>query len=174
MNYKIREALESDAEGITFVHVSSWKTSYAGIIDQTFLDNISYVDRLNRWREILKDKESLHLVAVIDDQIIGFADAGTVRPEPGISKDSGEIYAIYILEDHKRKGIGKALFKECRRWFGNQNIGHFIVWALEENLQAKAFYEDEGGENITQKTISMGDKGYRESCYLFTLENSDY
>ncbi len=66
--YTIREATQLDAEGITFVHVNSWKTSYAGIVDQAFLNNISYEKRLASRKEIFLSKDSLHLVALLDAQ----------------------------------------------------------------------------------------------------------
>lgn len=177
--YTIRKAYESDAEGIAFVHVNSWKTSYAGIIDQDFLDDISYDRRLAFWKETLKSKNTLHLVAVFDDQIIGFADAGSIRPQSVIDhhplfKDKkekiGEIYAIYLLEHHKGKGLGKALFQRCRLWFDQEGLEFFVVWALVDNIHAKHFYEKEGGKPKGEKTITIDDKNYPEACYLFRTQ----
>ncbi|MBA3813674.1 MAG: GNAT family N-acetyltransferase [Alphaproteobacteria bacterium] len=121
--YEIREALPGDAEGIAFVHIKSWKTSYAGIIDQSYLDNISYDQRLALRKKILASKDPLQLVVTLNGQIVGFADAGPLRPELhherySFFKDSqekrAEIYAIYLLEEHKGKGLGRALYQHCR------------------------------------------------------------
>jgi hypothetical protein len=62
--YSIRKATSLDAEAITLVHVNSWQTSYTGIIEQSFLDNISFDKRLASWKEILQSKSMLHLVAL--------------------------------------------------------------------------------------------------------------
>lgn len=177
--YRIRKATESDAEGIAFVHVKSWQTSYAGIINQPFLDNISYDKRLASWKEILQSKNMLQLELVIlfDEQIVGFAGVGPVRPESRVDQHSlfknkeaniGEIYAIYLLEQHKGKGCGKALFDASRLWLCQQGFASFVVWALADNIRAGRFYEKEGGEIIGKKTRNIDDKDYQEACYLFT------
>jgi len=168
--YTIREATERDAEGITFVNVNSWQTSYAGIIEQSFLDAISYEKRLAFRKEILASKNALHLVALADEIIVGFADAGSVRSEPAeiFCQKRGEIYAIYLLEQHKRKGIGKALYKQCRGWFSQQDMETFVTWVLTNNHRARQFYEKEGGTLIGEKTALIGDKNYQEVCYMFT------
>jgi GNAT superfamily N-acetyltransferase len=79
----------------------------------------------------------------------------------------GEIYAIYLLREHQRKGLGKKLYQECRRWFKAQGYHHFVTWGLANNTRARHFYESEGGELIGEITINIGDKDYQEVCYLF-------
>jgi len=172
-SYTIREATERDAEGITGVNVRSWQTSYAGIIEQSFLNAISYEKRLAFRKEILASKHALHLVALVDETIVGFADAGPVRSEPAetVCQKRGEIYAIYLLEQHKRKGIGRALYKRCRNWFSQQGIETFVTWALTNNHRARQFYEKEGGTLIGEKTSLIGDKNYQEVCYMFTTQS---
>ena len=167
----IRDAIPSDAEGITFVHVNSWQTSYAGIVDQDFLDNISYEKRLDRRKEILKSKTMLHLVVLSGEQIVGFADVGPIRSESceglHVCENVGEIYAIYLLEDHKGKGCGKALFASCREWLKTNELKSFVVRALVDNVRARRFYEKEGGKIIRTTYINIGDKQYEEVSYLF-------
>lgn len=168
--YSIRQATESDAEGIAFVHVKSWQTSYVGIVDQAFLNNISYDKRLASWKEILKSKKGLRLVALFDGQVVGFVGAGLLRSDPHLNlkeENIGEVYAIYLLEEHKGKGLGKALFQECRLWFAQQDIISFVTWVLTENLRAKQFYECEGGTIIAERIQKIGEKDYNESCYVF-------
>lgn len=171
--YHIRHATESDAEGIAFVQVNSWKTSYVGIIDQDYLENISYEKRLSVWKEILQSENARELVVLLEKQIIGFASFGLIRSESRLEffedpeAKIGEIYAIYLLEEHKRKGLGKALFKQCRRWFNQEGLKSFVVWALADNVHAKHFYEKQGGNPIGVVTITIADKNYPESCYLF-------
>lgn len=45
----IRRAIISDAPGIAKVHVDSWRTTYKGIIPQSFLDGLSYEQRTKLW-----------------------------------------------------------------------------------------------------------------------------
>ena len=176
--YLFREATESDAEGIAFVHVKSWQTSYAGLIDQSFLDNINYDQRLASWTKILQSKNTQQFVALLDEQIIGFAGFGPIRPESRIDhpllndKDDnvGEVYAIYLLEEHKGKDLGKAFFNKCRLWFSQHEVNSFITWVLADNHRATHFYESEGGKVIGEMAILIGDKKYQEVCYVFTTQ----
>jgi GNAT superfamily N-acetyltransferase len=84
----------------------------------------------------------------------------------------GEIYAIYLLEQHKGKRCGKALFNRCRLWLRQKGFKYFVVLALVDNVHARRFYTNQGGEIIGEVTISIGDKNYQEACYLFTTQNS--
>jgi GNAT superfamily N-acetyltransferase len=174
-NYEIREAVTSDAEGVAAVHVKSWQTSYAGIIDQSYLDNISYNQRFALRKKILASEGSLQLVVTFDGQIVGFADAGPMKlynEQLSLFKDKGvkrgEIYAIYLLEEHKGKGMGRALYQHCKCWFSYHGFQQFITWGLADNMRAKHFYESEGGEIIGEVSIEIGDKSYLEFCYFFT------
>ena len=175
--YTIRNAIESDAEGIAFVHVNSWRTSYAGIIDPSFLENISYDKHLASWKEILQSKNSQELVILFEGKIVGFAGFGPVRLESCIDhpllKDKnaniGEVYAIYLLEQHKGKGCGKALFNKCRFHLSQEGFESFVVRALTDNVRARSFYENEGGKLMREISIIIGDKSYPEVFYLFTV-----
>lgn len=51
--YEIRKATIDDAEAISLVHVNSWKTSYSGIVDQAYLNNLHLEDRLAFRKKIL-------------------------------------------------------------------------------------------------------------------------
>jgi ribosomal protein S18 acetylase RimI-like enzyme len=50
--------------------------------------------------------------------------------------------AVYILNEYKNLGIGKALMASCYKELSSyENI---ILWALESNKKAIGFYESEG------------------------------
>lgn len=177
-SYQVRKAVPSDAEGMAFVHVKSWQTSYQGIIEQSYLDAISYDERLELRKKVLNSKDRLSLVAIYEGKIIGFADAGALRPEPYNEKvrslqrnnlQYGEIYALYLLQDHQGKGLGHKLYQECRSWFKEQGYTGFIIWGLAHNTRARKFYEKEGGRIVGETIVTIGSKEYAEYCYVFSL-----
>lgn len=112
-------------------------------------------------------------MVLFESKVIGFVGFGLMRTESrreffeDTETKMGKIYAIYLLEEHKRKGLGKALFTQCRLWFSRKELESFMVWALADNLCAKQFYEKEGGKSIGEIPIAIGDKNYSEVCYLF-------
>ena len=175
-NYEIREALVSDAEGTAYVHVKGWQTSYIGLIEQSYLDTINYEQRLALRKKILQFKDTLQLVVTFEGKIVGFADAGPLRPKPyneqlSILKDTdvkrGEIYAIYLLAEHQEKRQGRELYQHCRHWFEAHGFRQFVTWALANNVRARDFYESEGGKIVGGITVAIGDSNYLEYCYLF-------
>jgi GNAT superfamily N-acetyltransferase len=174
--YQIRKATLSDAEAIASVHVKSWQTSYMGIVEQSYLDAISYDERLALRKKVLDSKDILSLVVIWNDEIVGFADAGPLRPTlynekvRSLQEDKlqyGEIYAVYLLREHQRKGLGHELYQECKRWFKEGGYSRFVTWALAKNTCARQFYEKEGGKMIGETVITIGDKAYEELCYVF-------
>ena len=174
--YHIRKATSSDAEGTAHVHVKGWQTSYAGIIEQAYLDAISYDERLELRKKILNSKDMILLVVTYDNEIIGFADAGPLRekaynktffPAHETYLKYGEIYAIYLLRDHQRKGLGHRLYEECRHWFKKQGYTGFVTWALAHNTRARQFYEGEGGKIEGEIVVTIGTHKYEEYCYVF-------
>jgi ribosomal protein S18 acetylase RimI-like enzyme len=104
-------------------------------------------------------------VAVCDDKVIGFVDAGSSR-EPSLGK--GEIYAIYLLNHYKCQGIGRALWMAAVDYLSGHELAPFIVWGLKENLVALKFYEKHGGVLMGTKDSEIGGKLYLEVSYQFS------
>jgi ribosomal protein S18 acetylase RimI-like enzyme len=115
LNFGIRQALLSDSTSIARVHVDSWRTAYGGIIDKDYLASLSYADRETMWSRAIANPTNYVLVAesvrtaTLAKEIVGFASGGANR-----SKDTGytgELFAIYILEECRGQGIGKMLVR---------------------------------------------------------------
>ncbi len=166
--YRIRAANIQDAKSIANVHVKSWQTSYAGIIDEEFLQNISYEKRLQLREQVLQS-ELFQLVVECDGHIVGFADAGLMREEKQLGM-TGEIYALYLLQEHQGQGLGRKLFSQCKQWLKEQHIETFVLWVLKQNTRARNFYVKQGGKVVGEKIIMIGHEEFLEYCYLF--ENS--
>lgn len=162
----IRAAITQDWEPIVSIRIEGWKESYKGIIDQTYLDAMVYTDEsVSRRREFFRSNKSMKcLVAELGDKIIGFVDLGPSR-EPDLGK--GEIYAIYLLDEYKRRGIGGALWRAAIECLQNQKLTPFIVWGLRDNLPARRFYEKMGGTLLAKKESDIGGRLYPEVCYQF-------
>ncbi|MEN8237448.1 MAG: GNAT family N-acetyltransferase [Pseudomonadota bacterium] len=177
--YVIREANIQDAEGIAAVHVKSWQTSYAGIMDSKFLENISYEQRLRLRREMLQSPHFFQLMVLYKDQIVGFAVTGLMQAElknrpakPKKQSDQvGEIYGIYLLQEHQGQGIGRELFTKCRQWFHEQHIATFVLWVLKDNTSARNFYAKHDGQIVDEKISAIGDEEFLEYCYQFVISD---
>ncbi|MGK7937920.1 MAG: N-acetyltransferase family protein, partial [Xenococcaceae cyanobacterium] len=133
----IREAKLEDAEAIARVHVDSWRTTYQGIIPESYIAKRSYQKRKESWKKRLSDNQEQdrqHFVYVVKNntgQIVAFADGGLARN--GDSIYQGELYAIYILEAYQRQGIGKNLVKTMAEKLSQSGLNSMLVWVLEDN-----------------------------------------
>jgi L-amino acid N-acyltransferase YncA len=165
---KIREARVEDAASIAKVHVDSWRTTYRGIIANTYLEALSYEDRERFWHSLLERTERTTLVYVAEDddgEIIGFASGG---PEHESSQPyKGEVYAIYILREAQKRGIGRQLVTAIVQRLLLQGIESMIIWVLSNN-PSRAFYEKLGGQFVQEKPIEIGGVKLREVAYGWT------
>lgn len=59
----------------------------------------------------------------------------------------GEVYAIYVLPEYQRQGIGRQLMSMCAEELLRGSMDTLLVWVLEAN-PARRFYERLGGELV--------------------------
>ncbi|HWY20426.1 MAG TPA: GNAT family N-acetyltransferase [Candidatus Acidoferrum sp.] len=148
----IRAATEHDAVAISHVHVQSWRTTYAGIVPEEYLATLNEAERVLLWREWLTRDIQVY-VADLDGEIVGFISGGAIR-EPVQTYDA-ELYAIYLLEQAQRQGIGTALLKELAESLLSKGFTSMIVWVLETNPW-RNFYVKSSAQIVTTKDIEIG------------------
>ena len=152
----IREAHAVDAAAIARVHVDSWRTTYAGILPSDFLASLSYEGREQSWSRMLSapGKRSFTCVAEDDEgRVVGFASGGPERE--GDPAYKGELYAIYVLEQCQRRGIGRRLTAAVVRRLVEQDIDAMLLWVLAAN-PSRGFYETLGARRIREKATRVG------------------
>lgn len=161
----VRRATPEDSAGIAKVHVDTWRSTYRGIVSDEVLDGLSYDDRERMWQSALTTRASDNYIYVAegdDREIVGFVAAGAEREghTPGV----GEIYAIYLLEQHHGKGIGKQLFLRAAERLSREGYDSMMLWVLEENPTC-AFYEAIGGAATRTQDIDIGGDLLQEVAY---------
>lgn len=111
--YPIRAAQPAEAIQLAKVHVQSWQETYAGILPQAYLDGLCWQDREPMWQAAIA-RPDRHAVAVYEDErAVAVAMTGPIRDvDPAIV--DGELYLIYVLQSHQRRGIGRELAARCR------------------------------------------------------------
>lgn len=77
---QFRQATSQDAKRIAKVHVDSWRTTYQGIIPDSYLDSLSYEQRTALWKRNIADEGNYIVVAENEDgEIVGFGTAEKAR-----------------------------------------------------------------------------------------------
>lgn len=157
----IRKATLGDASGIAKVQVDTWKTTYKGIVPDDYLDATTYESREQKWKLILTEGNAY--VAEDKGRIIGFSSGGTERTQK-YPEFKGELYAIYILEEYQRKGLGKKLLQPVVNDLLHKQIDTMTVTVLEDN-PSKLFYESLGAVMLDSLQVEMAGEKLPERVY---------
>lgn len=135
MSVVVLPAVVDDMRAVEAVRIATWKTAYRGLLPDDLLDELRLDDdRVSQLTARFGDDEFDVLVAVAGEQVVGFASSGACRDEdlPG----ARELWAVYVLPEHWDTGAGAALVAAA----GEIDV----VWVLEGNVRARAFYERQG------------------------------
>ena len=165
---KLRFAEVFDAEGIATVGVKTWQANYRGIFPDEDLDRLSIKENTERWKNgLIKNKERENLKVIVADDpdygIVGFASGGKYE---NTDPYDCEIGAIYVLNEHQRKGIGTKLVKKMVDFFISKGWKTMIIWVLEENFQ-RSFYEKLGGNPRETKMYEKWEEKYDLVGYVW-------
>lgn len=147
--------MPSDAPGVARVHVASWQRAYQGLINQAFLDSMDVESRTESWTRILRQTRGRVLVAEDNGVIDGFCAVG-----PSTEDDWGEVYAIYLDPVRWGQGVGRALLAAGERALLDDGQWHALLWVLDRNVRARAFYKRQGwvpGKPIRIENIGGAD-----------------
>jgi ribosomal protein S18 acetylase RimI-like enzyme len=159
----IRSATISDAQEIARVHVSSWLSTYRGLLPDDFLESLSETNYTERWKRVITEGTSKVVVAEDGADVVGFASGG--RERAGEQGFEGEIYAIYVLDNAQRRGVGRELVRAMVDGLRELRLGNMIIWVLRDNRSARDFYERLGGAYVRAQPITIGSATLEEVSY---------
>jgi len=138
MSFKIRKASIEDAYESSLCHIAAWQSAYKGIISDEYLDNMptSLKQRVESFKDYQFDNFYL---PTYEGKIIGKLILWDSRDEdkPG----TGEIGAIYLLEEFWGKGYGYTMMNFAIRQLIGRGCTEVFLWVFEENTRARLFYE---------------------------------
>ncbi len=143
--YDVRAARPADADRLAAVHVRVWQQAYVGLMPAEYLAGLSTEAFAARWRTSLQDEADgtrgrRTAVLTADGEPVGFATVGPSRDDPPDPAD--ELYAIYLLVEHRGGGRADALLTAAT---GAAAAGPALsLWVLRGNERAHAFYRRNG------------------------------
>ncbi|HLJ47188.1 MAG TPA: GNAT family N-acetyltransferase [Bryobacteraceae bacterium] len=161
----VRPAVPGDARAIAEVHVGAWRTTYQSIFPQSVLDALSVETRGAFWKETLLKPvpESVILVGCDEaGRVVGFASGGAERT--GQLGCDGELYAIYLDETVRGRGLGTLLVRQVARELKGLGFSSMAVWVLALNPYRR-FYESLGGLSISEQELERGGQQFVEVAY---------
>jgi GNAT superfamily N-acetyltransferase len=145
-NVTVRWAEVKDARAIAGVHVASWRAAYPGLLPDEILAGLSVEAREREWREWLAEGgERQHtLVAERGGAPIAFCTLRLPSADEGEREDVGEIPALYVDPRHFATGAGTVLIEAGLEAMRERGHREAILWMLDGNERAAAFYERRG------------------------------
>ena len=139
----IREANPNDLKTILSL-------SPQAIYDGTLGEVRPSEEKAGSMAKALLDRGGFYLLAVEQDEILGWVLAGTTK-DPFTEKPLGFIYELYIRKQYRGQGHSKPLMKTAIEHFQQQGYTEVRLSARVGN-PAIGMYEDIG---FTAKTVSM-------------------
>lgn len=143
-----------------------WQQTYPGIVNQNFLDNLSNTEQqrieLNNmtYNESIKDT----LVLELDSKLIGFIRFGTTKDIN--YQETGEIFALYLLSNHKGKGYGKLLVQSAIKELTTMGYNNMIIGCISKN-PSNEFYKHIGGIKKSERPFTKTGDNLTENIYYF-------
>lgn len=152
--HRVRPARVADAQGCARVYVDAWRTAYAGLVPDRVLLNMSYERQSRQWATAIAGRSGpgkwagVYVGEAADGAIAGVATCGVSR-QPSYGHE-GEVFTLYVAEDHQGRGLGRELLCQCFRGLAADGCGSALVWVLAHN-PSRFFYAAMGGRKVAEQ-----------------------
>lgn len=160
----IRRAEPRDAKQIAEVHFEAWRGAYAGIIPHRTLTSMINRRGPDWWANAIRRAATV-LVIEIGGRIAGYATLGRNRSKE--LRQQGEIYELYLRPEYQGIGLGSRLFAAARKKLADHGLKGLVVWVLEDNDNALAFYAGAGGRDIAEGVEVFENKALKKVAFVW-------
>lgn len=154
---EIRYANAGDAKDLGEIQSLSWRAAYKGIVPDDVLEAYTPELREKAFEGFLAAGESRSAVALIDGEPAGWTCFEKCRDDD--LAGYGEVWGIYLKPEYWRRGIGTQLLLWTLDELKKLGYNSVSLWVLEENNDARKFYEHNGFiEDGAKKELEIGRK----------------
>jgi GNAT superfamily N-acetyltransferase len=159
----VRRAELGDAAAIGAVHVAAWRSTYPGILPDTYLARLSPTRLALQYRSAISSGATV-IVATSGGEgprIVGFTTAGLART-PGLG--DGEIETLYVLDDFREQGLGRRMLRAAASQLAAHGCGSMFVWVLRDN-PSRWFYRHLGGQPAAEGQTKLAGVALHQVAY---------
>jgi GNAT superfamily N-acetyltransferase len=158
----VRPARREDAVGIGRVHVAAWRSAYATILPAAYLAGLSLVRQAAGYDRAIAAGACV-MVAEAEGRVVGFATAAVT---PGAELGEGEIQTLYVQDDWRDHGAGRALLRAVGLFLAGQGCTTAYLWVLRDN-PSRWFYERLGGRPAARGTVPVAGQDVPQTAYVW-------
>ena len=139
MDIVIRLATSSDALDMAKVHMRSWEAAYKDIIPADYIREKS-AERPALWERILENENTTQYIIKKDGKTAGMMGIG-ISHDNDVDDGTYELMGLYLLPEYFHQGIGTQAMEFAFAKARSLEMKIMTVWLLENNYNAKRFYE---------------------------------
>jgi ribosomal protein S18 acetylase RimI-like enzyme len=140
----LRRALPADAETVGRIHVESWNVAYRGIMPDNVIARTDLVYRTQFWTERIADPAWPVFLIEEDGEAVAFCQMIATRDADDDPTRVGHITSLHVLPRLRGRGSGRMLIDQVFAEFQCRGFVEVTLWVLEENRDARRFYEKHG------------------------------
>ena len=159
----IRAAMPTDAPALAAVHEASWREAYAGVLPPRAL--MGFINRRGLGWWVRTVRHAGVLVLEVGGEVAGYATFG--RNRTGALPQGGEVYELYLAPEYQGLGFGRRLLTAALDALAAGGAKGAVVWSIEDNERAMAFYRACGGRDIAEGTERFDDKVLNKVAFSF-------
>jgi GNAT superfamily N-acetyltransferase len=161
-----RRADLSDARRLADLHIRMLLLSYRGTDPTEWAEDLrqQLIERESLWQERLSRRpdDIVHVAEVSPAGLVGFALGGAAR-EPNLGY-GGELTSLYLLPEHRRRGIGRELLRRLARSLLQGGFRGMMVRVLSAD-PTRVFYEKLGARVVGTRIVMLGERDLEETVY---------
>lgn len=133
----IRPIIDNNIQAIAKIYTENWKTTYQGILPDSFLKSITYEHSKEKWLSYIHtDKQGAFVAVDENDMIIGFA---AYKPYDDLKKCL-LLDSLHILQSVQGGGIGKQLIFTIGKYAYNNGYEKMSICIVKGNDRAEGIY----------------------------------
>jgi ribosomal protein S18 acetylase RimI-like enzyme len=159
----VRQARLEDAQAIARIEVETWRSTYAGMLPDRVLLNMSERRQTGSWASFLRHRpEDVWIAQTVKGSVIAFGNCGVQRD--AVVNYGGEVYTLYVMPDAQGQGVGRQLLLALFGRLIGSGHGSAMVWVVRSN-PARFFYERLGGRQVMHRPIPVSGESVPAIAY---------
>jgi len=158
----IRIAILDDAPALARVIVDTGRAAHKGQVpDEVLLKPAlpeAYAESERNWRRSLQEiadggNPQARIFVSEDDTgaVVGLAMGGPPKQE--LLPNSGEVYVLYVRQDHQGRGHGRRLVQAVAEHLAQAGMSALLIGCLATNTPSRRFYEALGGRVVAERVF---------------------
>lgn len=157
MSVYIRKATLEDALRCAEIHSRSWDFAYSSCVPHEEIEKLTERSPMI-WKRMLEKEPHNNYVVIEQDETVGILTFGKAR-DKDLPDTTGELVGLYLDPDFIGLGIGTKVMEFIKSDLKAAGFSTMVLWVLDQNYRAKAFYEKFGFKfDGTKKPSGLGER----------------